>query len=100
MGERSPSQTGRTGVSDNDDHDRVMRIIPARCGDVLTDADLALFASMESEPDTLPVAIGEQIMEVLDHMMDRLDRMADVVGANNDEDDDAAARRGARQAGA
>ena len=51
------------------DRDRVMRIIMARCGDVLTDADLALLAG---EPnDTLPWQIAEQILTVVDTMMDR-----------------------------
>jgi hypothetical protein len=51
-------------VSDNDDHDRVMRIIMARCGDALTDADLATLtqhAGATAEP-YLPGEIGEQIL--------------------------------------
>ena len=44
-----------------------MRIIGARCGDVLSDDDLAALM----EPD-LPVAAIGLVMDVLDQMMDRL----------------------------
>jgi hypothetical protein len=73
-------------VSDNDDHDRVMRIITARCGDALTDADLATLtqhAGAPAEPD-LPLEIGEQILNVLAEMGDRLERMVGVNGENDD----------------
>jgi hypothetical protein len=77
-----------------DDRDRVMRIIKARCPELGPD-DLALLTqhAPSVEPD-LPEEIGEQILDVLAEMGDRLDRLADAVGVNGDEDDDAN-RRGA-----
>jgi hypothetical protein len=36
------------------DRDRVMRIIMARCGDVLTEADLALLGDAAPDPDGAP----------------------------------------------
>jgi hypothetical protein len=81
-----------------DDRDRVMRIIRARCPELGPD-DLALITHPDParvEPD-LPVEIGEQILDVLAEMGDRLDRLADAAGVNKDEDDADAARRGADQ---
>jgi hypothetical protein len=43
------------------DRDRVLRIIMARCGDVLTDADLAALGDAAPDPDALPATISEQI---------------------------------------
>ena len=70
--------------------DYLRRLIAARCPE-LTDDDLALItqpAATTAEPD-LPVEIGEQILDVLAEMGDRLDR---IVGANVS-DDDATERR-------
>ena len=58
--------------------DRVLGIIRARCGDVLTDNDLALLSVgkfADRDPDTLPASIGEDILDVLAHMMDRMDKI-------------------------
>jgi hypothetical protein len=57
----------------SNDHDRVMRLIRARCVDVLTDADLALLGDAAPDPDALPASIGAQILEVVERMADRLD---------------------------
>jgi class 3 adenylate cyclase len=43
------------------DCDRVMRIIKARCGDVLTVDDLAALGDAAPDPDALPATISEQI---------------------------------------
>ena len=40
-----------------DDHDRIMRLIMARCGDVLSANDLALLA--QPDPEALPATICE-----------------------------------------
>ena len=77
-----------TKISDSDNLDRVLRIIRARCGDVLSDADLAALAETASFQAVLPVAsrvereIGEQIMEVLDAMMTRMDAIERAVSPN------------------
>jgi hypothetical protein len=81
-------------MTDGTDDDRVLRIIKARCGDVLSDADFALItqhAAPPAEPD-LPVEIGEQILDVLAEMGNRLDRLAGATSANG-KDDDATERR-------
>jgi hypothetical protein len=51
----------------------VLRIIMARCGDVLTEDDLAALA--EPDADMLPVEIGAQILDVLTAMEDRMGAM-------------------------
>ena len=52
------------------DRDRVMRTIKARCGDVLTEDDLA--ALVQPEADTLPVAIAAEVFEVLEALEARM----------------------------
>jgi hypothetical protein len=56
-----------------DDRDRIMRIIRRRCGDVLSDADLALIADAPVDSDAQPGSIGLQILEVVERMADRRD---------------------------
>jgi hypothetical protein len=83
----------------DDRADYIIDLIRARCGDVLTDADLDSIAQPAAppvEPD-LPAEIGVEILNVLDSMMDRLDELAEAVGANGSDDVDPA-RRGVRQA--
>ncbi len=60
-----------TPVSD-DRADYVRRLIASRRPG-LTEADLAEVAV--PDPDALPASIGEQVMEVLDFMMTRMDRI-------------------------
>jgi hypothetical protein len=52
------------------DHDRVLRIIQARCADALTPDELAAFSNQPA--DTLPVDAAAQIVEVIDLMEQRL----------------------------
>jgi hypothetical protein len=54
----------------SNDRDRVMRTIKARCGDVLTEDDLA--ALVQPEADTLPVAIAAEVFEVLEALEARM----------------------------
>ena len=96
-----------------------MRIIRARCPGC-PDADLALIgtihparpsvetASVEAvlppaeiawNQAVLPVEIGEQIMDAIAALEEKLDWLAEAVGVNKDEDDDDAAGR-RRRAGA
>ena len=54
-----------------DDHDRIMRIIMARCDDVLSEAEVSKFLDASTQPDPddrLPSQIGEQILDVISHM--------------------------------
>ena len=58
------------------DRDRILRLIMNRCGDVLTEADSRnSWRGPHPDPDDdrLPLAIGEQILNVLSHMAYRLD---------------------------
>jgi hypothetical protein len=57
--------------ADDANRDCVMRIIMARCGDVLTDADLAALGNAPN-PDALPESIGMQILQVVEAMADRM----------------------------
>jgi hypothetical protein len=79
------------------DRDRVMRIIMARCGDVLSDADLASIEARSQPAEMLPSEVAEQILTVLDSMMDRLDELTAIV--RDDGDHDRRGDRRARQAG-
>jgi hypothetical protein len=80
-------------MDDGTDDDRaayIRALVSHRCPEI-GPADLALItqrAGAPAEPD-LPVEIGEQILDVLAEMGDRLDR---IVGVNG-EDDDADRRR-------
>jgi hypothetical protein len=57
-------------------------LIAHRCPEI-DDADLA-------EPvDALPVEIGDLILDAIDEVQDRLDRLAEAVGHGGDDDDDA-----------
>jgi hypothetical protein len=56
-------------------HTPTLRIIMARCGDVLTDDDLALVAHPSLLPELLPLEVGDQILAVLSAMAERLDRI-------------------------
>ena len=58
-----------------DNGDRVRRIIKARCGDVLSDDDLALMTA--NPDDTLPVEIANQVLTVIEAMQDRLESLAE-----------------------
>ena len=56
----------------------MLRLISARCGDVLSEADLDKFlAGSDPDPDgdRLPMAVGDKIMDVLLAFEDRLDRI-------------------------
>ncbi len=55
------------------DRDRVLSLIRARCPE-LSEDDLALLAPAP-DPDALPAAIGEQILDVLDHLMTRMENL-------------------------
>jgi hypothetical protein len=83
-------------MTDGTDDDRaayVRNLIANRCPE-LGAADLAAFtqhATTPVEPD-LPEEIGRDLMAVLEAMDMKLDRMADAVGVNG-EDDDAGRRR-------
>jgi hypothetical protein len=47
-------------------HDRIMRIIRARCGDVLTERDVASLADAQPDPDDrLPSEVADRILYVL-----------------------------------
>jgi hypothetical protein len=59
------------------DRDYVMRIIRARCSDVLSDDDLASVEAMSQPAEMLPIEIGEQILTVLDALQDRLEALAE-----------------------
>jgi hypothetical protein len=59
----------------SDDRDRILRLIMARCGDVLTEADLLAALADAPDPDALPGSIGEQILDVIGHLADRMDRL-------------------------
>jgi hypothetical protein len=75
----------------DDQHAYVRAVIAHRCPE-LGPADLALITHPDPvrvEPD-LPVEIGEAILDVVTSMEAKLDRLADAVGVNKDEDDDAA----------
>jgi hypothetical protein len=82
----------------DDDRDRVLRIIMARCPE-LSDADLVLISAIHPDPARVePSAgmspeIGAQILRALDHVSDRLDRLAETVGVTEDDDGDATERR-------
>ena len=65
-----------------DDRDRILGIIRARCGDVLSDRDINALM----EPD-LPTEIGEAILAIINLMTDRLNELAALVGAKEDDDD-------------
>jgi hypothetical protein len=84
-------------IADSPDADRaayIRAVIQARCGDVLTDADLATLTQAATTPaELLPVEIGEQIIDAITALEDKLDWLAEAVGVNRDEDDDGAARR-------
>ena len=56
--------------------DYVLNLIAARCGDEITDEDLALLAERD-EPveDTIPLEVGAQILEIVDQLMTRMDRL-------------------------
>jgi hypothetical protein len=58
----------------------VRRLILARCPE-LSEADLAALGDAAPDPDALPPTIGEQILDVIGHMMDRLDRIERAVRA-------------------
>jgi hypothetical protein len=60
------------------DRERIVRLIRARCPE-LSDADLATLAAAP-DPDALPAKIGEQILEVLSHLMDRMDGLERLAG--------------------
>jgi len=66
----------------------IRNLIAVRCPELGPD-DLATL-TQHAATETLPVEIGEQIMDVLAAMEMKLDRLA---GVNKDEDDDADRRR-------
>ena len=72
-GEMTMTMTDPTPAGE-DARDRIMRIIMARCPE-LTDADLASLAEAAPDPEMLPVAIANQILEVLGHLMDRMEAL-------------------------
>jgi hypothetical protein len=62
----------------------VINLARHRCPE-LSETDLAALAKPVSA-ETLPAEIGEQIMDVLNAMMDRLDRLAEAVGVDRSDD--------------
>jgi hypothetical protein len=73
MDEQAKAAQAQGGPVTSNDHDRVMRLIRARCGDVLTDADLAALGDAAPDPDAgIPVAIADKVVEVLEAMEARL----------------------------
>ena len=74
--------------STDDDSDRVLRIIKARCGDVLSADDLAMLSQPEEtvgEADTLPIEIADQILDVVMALDDRMAKLDAVFRAGNDD---------------
>jgi hypothetical protein len=61
------------------DRDRIMRLIMARCPELSDAARAALGAA--PDPDALPATIGQQILDAISFMMDRLDRIERAVRA-------------------
>src|SRR5208282_5139483 len=57
---------------DDDRSDYARRVVAARCPE-LSDADLASLVGAPPDPDAIPAAVGEQIMDLLDRMADRLE---------------------------
>ena len=78
-----------------DDRDRIWRVIMARCGDVLSEADLALLG----DNHVLPEEIADATRNALAEVETRLDELAELVAHAQEPDDDADRRR-VGQAGA
>jgi hypothetical protein len=55
----------------DDERDRTLRIILARCGDVLSERDIARLV-VESDDEMIPGHIVMEVMTVLDRMSERL----------------------------
>ena len=62
-----------------DDRERVMRIVMARCPE-LSDGDLAALARPDPADTGIPASVADKILDVIGHMMDRLDRIERAVG--------------------
>jgi len=74
-----PSRSADLRNGAEDDRAAYVRsLIASRCPELSTD-DLALLG--EPDPDAIPASIGVQILEVLDRLMDRMDRMEARAGA-------------------
>ena len=77
-------------TEDDVDRDRVMRIIMARCGDVLSEDEVAAAfgadAANASTEAMLPVEIGEQILAVVEALDEKVDALAEAVGVNKDDE--------------
>jgi hypothetical protein len=83
-------------MPDEDDRAAYVRsLIAARCPEIdLDDLPALTHASMEPSAETLPVEITEQVLDVVDHMMDRLDTLEARVEANGEDDDGERRRAG------
>lgn len=55
----------------DDERDRTLRIILARCGDVLSERDIARLV-VESDDEMIPGHFVMEVMTVLDRMSERL----------------------------
>ena len=60
---------GSDDPDDREARDRIMRIVMARCGDVLTTRDIA---HLLVDDELIPGHIVMQVMEVIDRMSERL----------------------------
>jgi hypothetical protein len=80
----------RGGCVTADPDDRVMRIIRARCSDLLSDDDLDALAQ-----PVLLADIAGMVLNIIDRMVDRLDALEAMV-MKEDDDDGRQQRRRAR----
>ena len=74
-----PDDTHPHAPQDIDRVSYVRTLVAHRCPE-LSEADLAMSAEPD-QGDTLPSSIGAQIVEILDHMMTRMDRIEKAVMA-------------------
>jgi hypothetical protein len=89
------------GMTDDADRAAYVRALVAhRCPELdqkdlaaLTPADNAPTGAIAQPAEMLPVEIGDAIIDAITALEDKLDWLAEAVGANKDEDDDAARRR-------
>jgi hypothetical protein len=82
-------------MPDADRADYVRALVAHRCEEIGPD-DLALIGTIHPgapSRETLPLEIGEQIMDAIAALENKLDWLAEAVGLNKDDDDDDTARR-------
>lgn len=83
--DRTPEDCADQGANldfdpEADDRAAYVRALIAARAPEISAADLALLGDAP-DPDTLPASIGQQILEVLDHMMTRMDALERAVRA-------------------